>query len=77
MRQVGQRLPRRGSAEIEALSLRLLAAIKKTPGETMSVLRRELGVSAEELILPSRLLKKKKQVKTVGAYSLMRYFSLS
>jgi hypothetical protein len=77
MRQVGHRLPRRSSAEIEALSVRLLAGIKKMPGETMSELRREIGVSAEELILPSRLLKKKKQVKTVGAYSSMRYFPLS
>lgn len=72
-----RRAPRRSREELETLSHRLLAAIKSKPGESMRVLSNDMGESAAALVRPSAFLKKRKQIKTVGKCSLMRYFPLS
>ena len=68
---------RRSRETLEDSASRLLAAVKNKPGETMQVLSADLGLSAVELHLPQVMLKKRKQIRTVGQRNLMRYFSVS
>lgn len=68
---------RRTQEELESIASRLLTAVKNNPGETMKVLAAAVGMSAIELCRPQAILKKRKQIRTVGQRSLMRYFPMS
>lgn len=67
---------RRTPAELSSLSERLYELICKKPGETMTVLAAELGLSPRELGLSARQLKDGGRVRTAGARNQMRYFPL-
>ena len=64
---------RRPSAELDALSERLYAAMCNAPGETMMVLAPAVGCSARELQRPMALLKRAGRVRSVGRRHATRY----
>ena len=68
---------RRGGAEIAALGERFYQAVCAKPGETMTVLAAEVGVSARELNRSVRSLRQAGQVRSVGQRHLTRYFPLA
>lgn len=68
---------RRLKVDLEALSVRLCAAVHAKPGETMSILSVEVGVKSRELLLPMKLLKERELVRAVGHRNFTRYFPLS
>lgn len=68
---------RRTPMEIAALGERLYEAVCAKPGETMSVLAADVGVSARELHRPMSTLKRGGRVRSVGARSFTRYFPMT
>lgn len=66
--------PRRTAEELEALAMQFLAAVEATPGEGMSTLAPQLGLTAKELERPVQRLKTAGRIKTVGERSRMRYY---
>ena len=71
-----KRASRRPPEVLAALGKRFYAEVEKTPGETMTVLAPRLGLTAQVLDLPVRLLKRAKQVRTVGKGTRTRYFPM-
>ena len=69
--------PRRTPEELEALGVRLFAAVESSPGETMTTLAARLNLRTAELALPAERLKKDGRVKTVGERSRMRYYPMT
>ena len=67
---------RRPSAELEALGEQFYRTLCARPGETMTVLAVEVGVSARELHRAVARLKQAGRVRTVGERSSTRYFPL-
>ena len=65
---------RRAPAEVAALGERLYEAVSLKPGEAMTVLAAQVGVSTRELNRPMTLLKGAGRVRSVGQRHLMRYF---
>ncbi len=68
---------KRASADIEALGQRFYRAVCAKPGETMTVLAREVGASARELHRPVTLLRGSRCVRAVGERHLTRYFPMA
>ena len=68
---------RRSPDEVAALSERFYAAVCQMPGETMTVLARQLGMKAEELTVPVARLKQAGRVRSVGQRQFMKYFPLT
>jgi hypothetical protein len=67
---------RRPSAELDALSERLYAAMCNAPGETMMVLAPAVGCSARELQRPMALLKRAGRIRSVGRRQATRYYPM-
>ena len=67
---------RRASADLAALGERFYRTLCARPGETMTVLATEVGVSARELHRAVARLKQAGRVRTVGERSATRYFPL-
>ena len=67
---------RRASADLAALGERFYRTLCARPGETMTVLAAEVGVSAGELHRAVARLKQAGRVRTVGERSATRYFPL-
>ena len=67
---------RRASADLAALGERFYRTLCARPGETMTVLAAEVGVSARELHRAVARLKQVGRVRTVGERSATRYFPL-
>lgn len=65
---------RRAPTEVAALGERLYEAVSLKPGEAMTVLAAQVGVSTRELNRPMTLLKRAGRVRSVGQRHLMRYF---
>ena len=65
---------RRPPTEVAALGERLYEAVCAQPGETMSVLAAELGMTPRELHRPMAVLKRAGRVRSVGARHQTRYF---
>jgi hypothetical protein len=55
----------------------LYAAVCAAPGETITVLRKQVEGSARELGLPMSALKRTGRVRTVGSKHKTRYFPLA
>ncbi len=72
-RRVG---PRRASAEMAAVGERLYEAVCAKPGQTMTVLAGDVGVTVRELQRPMAHLKRGDRVRSVGQRSLCRYFPM-
>ena len=68
---------RRSPAELAALGEHLYSAVCSRPGETMSVLATEIGVSARELHKPMALLKSEGRVRSAGQRNHTRYFPMA
>jgi len=68
---------RRAPDEVLALSEQLYAAVCEMPGETMTVLARQVGVTSRELTVPGARLKQAGRVRVVGQRSRMRYFPMA
>ena len=68
---------KRPSADIAALGEQFYRAVCARPGETMTVLRAEVGASARELHRSVTLLRRAKRVRSVGTRHLTRYFPLA
>lgn len=73
----GGKSKRRQPVEIRALSERLYEAVCAKPGETMSVLREDVGASARDLHRPMTLLKRSGCVRSVGSQHHTRYFPMT
>jgi predicted HTH transcriptional regulator len=69
--------PVRSPGEISALSDKLYETVCKTPGETMAVLAKDLGLSGKELRFPMVKLKKANKVRFIGHRNGTRYFPLA
>jgi hypothetical protein len=67
----------RAPTEMAALGERFHQVVCARPGETMSVLAAEVGVSARELTRPVMHLKRAGQIRSVGERHLTRYFPLA
>ena len=67
---------RRASADLAALGECFYRTLCARPGETMTVLAAEVGVSARELHRAVARLKQVGRVRTVGERSATRYFPL-
>lgn len=65
---------RRSPEELEALTLKTLAAIKKAPGLRAEELAASLGVSTKELVRPVTKLFAQKAIKTTGQRRGTKYF---
>lgn len=65
---------RRSPEELEALTLKTLAAIRKAPGLRAEELAAALGVSTKELVRPVAKLFAQKAVKTTGQRRGTKYF---
>lgn len=65
---------RRSLEELEALTLKTLAAIKKAPGLRAEELAAALGVSTKELVRPVAKLFAQKAVRTTGQRRGTKYF---
>lgn len=68
---------KRASADIAALGERFYKAVCAKPGETMTVLRADVGASARELHRSVTLLRRAGQVRAVGNRHLTRYFPMA
>ncbi|MBX3130299.1 MAG: hypothetical protein KF718_26510 [Polyangiaceae bacterium] len=68
---------KRPSAEIAALGERFYEVVCAKPGETMAVLRADVGASAREPSRSVALLRRAGRVRAVGSRHLTRYFPLS
>lgn len=68
---------KRASADIAALGERFYEAVCVKPGETMTVLRADLGASARELHRSVTLLRRAGRVRAVGNRHLTRYFPMA
>jgi hypothetical protein len=66
---------RRTAEELEALTTKTLAAIKKTPGLRVEELAAALGVSTKELVRPITKLFEQKAVKSTGQRRGTKYFA--
>jgi DNA-binding Lrp family transcriptional regulator len=62
---------------LEALGERFYRAVRKKPGETMTVLATEVGASARELHRAVTRLKQDGRVRAVGQRAQTRYFPLA
>ena len=71
------RSKKRAPEEIAAVGERLYQAVCAKPGETMVVLRADVGASARELHRPMALLKRAGRVRSVGTRHLTRYFPMT
>lgn len=71
------RAPRRSPDEIAALGERLCEAIRRNPGETMSVIAPAVGASPRELNRPATLLRRAGRVRSVGQRHATRYFPMA
>jgi hypothetical protein len=65
---------RRNGEEVAALGERLLAAVKATPGETMTTLAPQIGATPRELQLPAARLKRAGRLRSVGQRQYTKYF---
>jgi predicted Zn-dependent protease len=68
---------RRGKAEMAALGERFYQVVCAKPGETMTVLAAELGVTSRELTRPVLFLKRAGKIRSVGQRHFTRYFPLA
>jgi hypothetical protein len=68
---------KRPSADIAALGERFYRAVCSKPGETMTVLAVDIGVSARELHRSVTLLRRRGRVRAIGSRHLTRYFPLN
>jgi len=68
---------RRTPSEMAALADRFYQAVCAKPGETMTVLMADVGVSSRDLTRPVALLKRAGRVRTVGARNHTRYFPMA
>lgn len=68
---------RRAPAEVAALGEHFYKAVCAKPGEMMSVLATDIGVSARELHRSVTLLRRAGRVRAVGNRSLTRYFPMT
>jgi hypothetical protein len=66
---------KRRPEEIEATTARLLAHIKKHPGQRIEQIADSMGVSTRGLTLPMKKLKKAKSVKTKGQKRATEYWA--
>ena len=69
--------PRRTAAELASLGERFYEAVERSPGETMSVLALQLGLSPKVLELPVSHLKKVGRVRTMGERNRTRYLPMA
>lgn len=74
-RKTGPKGGKRTAAELEKLTVRTLAAIKKGPGQRSEELATTLGVSTKELVLPIGRLFAQKAIRTTGQRRGMKYFA--
>lgn len=65
---------KRTPEELEALTAKTLAAIKKAPGKRVEELSEALGVGTKELALPILKLFEQKSIKTTGQRRGTKYF---
>lgn len=68
--------PRRTAEQLAEMAERLDRQIDATPGETMSVYAEQLGVTAMDMTVPARRLKKAGRIRKVGERSETRYFPM-
>ena len=68
---------RRPPTEVAGIAERLYEAVRKNPGETMTVIAVEVGETALALSRPMRHLKVAGRVRSAGQRSLTRYFPMS
>lgn len=68
------RSARRSAEQIQAMSAKILAYVAKHPGETSEVIKKRLGVSPAEWMLPIALLAKQKKIRTTGRLRSTKYF---
>ncbi len=66
--------PQRSAEEIAALEARLLAVVRSNPGQSLSALAPQVGVTPAKLRVPVVRLKAKKQIKLVGQRQFTCYF---
>jgi hypothetical protein len=66
---------KRARAEIEALTGRLLSAIKKAPGQGLQLIGKALDVPSKELRFPIRKLLTDKSIRKTGHKRNTRYFA--
>lgn len=66
---------RRTAEELEALTTKTLAAIKKTPGQRAEQLAAALGMSTKELVRPIAKLFEQKAVRATGQRRGTKYFA--
>lgn len=68
---------RRTGEEVAALGERLLAAVKTTPGQTMTTLAPRIGATPRELALPAARLKRAGRLRSAGQRQYTKYFPAS
>jgi methionine synthase I (cobalamin-dependent) len=68
---------KRASVDIAVLGERFYKAVSAKPGETMTVLAVEIGMSARELHRSVTLLRRAGRVRAVGSRHLTRYFPMA
>jgi len=68
---------RRTPDEIAALGERFYQAVRAKPGETMTVLAADVGVTGRQLNRPVTQLKRAGRVRTAGARNHTRYFPMA
>ena len=68
---------RRLRGELEAMGERLYGAVCAHPGEGMTVLAAEIGVSVRELNRPMTRLKSEGRIRSVGERHQTRYFPMA
>jgi hypothetical protein len=69
--------PRRAAAEVVALTEQFYAALRRSPGETMTTLAPQVGVSPRSLQVVVERLKRAGRVRTVGQRQFTRYFPMT
>jgi predicted Zn-dependent protease len=67
---------RRSREELAALEERLYEAIRRHPGETMTVIASVVGATARELNRPAMVLRREGRVRSVGRRQYTRYFPM-
>lgn len=69
--------PRRAAEEVAALEEQFYAALRRNPGETMTTLAPQVGVSPRALQVVVARLKRAGRVRAVGQRQFTRYFPMT
>jgi len=72
-----KRVPRRAAEEVASLVEQFYAALRRSPGETMTTLAPQVGASPRALQVVVERLKRAGRVRSVGQRQFTRYFPMT